>query len=233
MVSYRKGVITYSEAWHGKGFADTSCRRPPPPYGGRAQPAGSVFAPAHRRQAVSGEEAISSAASLRPDICLLDLSMPGIGGVEACRGILETTPECRVIIYSRHDDGRYLLELFHAGIWGYVCKKDSPSRLLEAIDAVRRGEVFMGLPDPDGQRTAILKKMRATKTDDALSSLSPREREILRLIADGTSIRDIAARLCISPKTVESHKYNILTKLRAGSVTDLVKVALRNGLIHV
>lgn len=72
----------------------------------------------------------------------------------------------------------------------------------------------MGLPDPDGQRTAILKKMRATKTDDALSSLSPREREILRLIADGTSIRDIAARLCISPKTVESHKYNILTKLR-------------------
>ena len=159
--------------------------------------------------------------------------MPGIGGVEACRGILETTPECRVIIYSRHDDGRYLLELFYAGIWGYVCKKDSPSRLLEAIDAVRRGEVFMGLPDPDGQRTAILKKMRATKTDDALSSLSPREREILRLIADGTSIRDIAARLCISPKTVESHKYNILTKLRAGSVTDLVKVALRNGLIHV
>lgn len=91
----------------------------------------------------------------------------------------------------------------------------------------------MGLPDPDGQRAAILKKMRATKTDDALSSLSPREREILRLIADGTSIRDIAARLCISPKTVESHKYNILTKLRAGSVTDLVKVALRNGLIHV
>ena len=197
----------------------------------------SLLAPySHLRiggQAVSGEEAISSAASLRPDICLLDLSMPGIGGVEACRGILETTPECRVIIYSRHDDGRYLLELFHAVIWGYVCKKDSPSRLLEAIDAVRRGEVFMGLPDPDGQRTAILKKMRATKTDDALSSLSPREREILRLIADGTSIRDIAARLCISPKTVESHKYNILTKLRAGSVTDLVKVALRNGLIHV
>ena len=114
-----------------------------------------------------------------------------------------------------------------------MCKKDSPGRLLEAIDAVRRGEVFMGLPDPDGQRAAILKKMRATKTDDALSSLSPREREILRLIADGTSIRDIAARLCISPKTVESHKYNILTKLRAGSVTDLVKAALRNGLIHV
>ena len=115
----------------------------------------SLLAPySHLRiggQAVSGEEAISSAASLRPDICLLDLSMPGIGGVEACRGILETTPECRVIIYSRHDDGRYLLELFHAGIWGYVCKKDSPAAFLRPLMPYAGGRSSWGSPIRTGR----------------------------------------------------------------------------------
>ena len=197
----------------------------------------SLLAPyAHLRivgQATSGEEGIACAAALRPDICLMDLSMPGIGGVEACRGVLETLPDCRVVIYSRHDDGRFLLELFQAGIWGYVCKKDSPGRLLQAIYAARQGEVFMGLPDPAGERTALLRKLRSIRRDDSISILSPREREILRLLADGLSVKDVAEALFISPKTVETHKYNILTKLKAGSLADLVKIALKNGLIQV
>lgn len=183
--------------------------------------------------AISGEEAIASAAARRPDIVLLDLSMPGIGGVEACKGILEACPQSRVIMYTRHDDGRFLLELFHAGIWGYVCKKDSPGRLLSAIEAVSKGEVFLGLSDPLGQRLAMLRSLRARPQVDSLSALSPREKEILKLLADGHSVREIAETLYISPKTVESHKYNVLTKLKASSLSELVKIALRCGLIQV
>ena len=118
---------------------------------------------------------------------------------------------------------------------GHVCKSDAPGTLLQAIESVRRGKDFLTCPDPGGFLAAMLQnrlEARSTNSPD-ISILSPREKEIFRRLADGQGIKAIAQALYISPKTVESHKYNVLTKLKAASVGDLVKIAIRHGLLHI
>lgn len=203
----------------------------------------SLLAPyAHLRvagMALNGGEAVALAASLAPHLLILDLGLPGMNGVETGRAVLQVRPQARILIYTGHEDQRWLPELIDLGIMGHVRKSESPGVLLKAIESVRRGEVFLSFPDP-GNRVAALLRQRRTAVDDAgreagggLDALSPREKEIFRLLADGKSVKRIAADLYISPKTVESHKYNLLTKLRAGSVGDLVKIAIRHGLVKV
>lgn len=203
----------------------------------------SLLAPyAHLRvagMALNGGEAVALAASLAPHLLILDLGLPGMNGVETGRAVLQVRPQTRILIYTGHEDQRWLPELIDLGIMGHVRKSESPGVLLKAIESVRRGEVFLSFPDP-GNRVASLLRQRRTTVDDAgreagggLDALSPREKEIFRLLADGKSVKRIAADLYISPKTVESHKYNLLTKLRAGSVGDLVKIAIRHGLVKV
>lgn len=199
----------------------------------------SLLAPhAHLRvagMALSGGEAVSLAASLAPQIVIMDLGMPGMNGVDAARAVLEVQPQARILIYTGHEDQRFLPELIDIGIMGHVRKSEPPGVLLKAIESLRRGEIFLSCPDPGGCLAALLRQRRlaAGRTGGDLSALSPREKEIFRLLADGRSVKGIARDLCISPKTVETHKYNLLTKLQAGSVGDLVKIAIRHGLVRL
>ncbi|MDO5484020.1 MAG: response regulator transcription factor [Desulfovibrionaceae bacterium] len=185
--------------------------------------------------AQSGSEAVPLAASLMPHIIIMDLGMPGMNGVEASRAVLQVLPEARILIYTGHEDQRFLPELVELGIMGHVRKSESPGVLLEAIDSIRAGEVFLTCPDPGGCLSAMLRaRLEAREAHGPdISVLSPREKEIFRLLADGQSVKNIAQHLFISPKTVESHKYNVLTKLKAGSMGDLVKIAIRHGLLQL
>ncbi|MBQ3060045.1 MAG: response regulator transcription factor [Desulfovibrio sp.] len=199
----------------------------------------SLLAPyAHLRvtgMARSGSEAVALAASLTPHIVIMDLTMPGMNGVEASRAILQALPRTRILIYTGHEDQRFLPELMELGIMGHVRKSEAPEVLLKAIESLRRNEIFLTCPDPGGCLSAMLRARLEAHDEHAvdISVLSPREKEIFRLLADGKSIKVIAQHLFISPKTVESHKYNLLTKLKAESVGDLVKIAIRHGMLQV
>lgn len=183
--------------------------------------------------AANGDEAVSLAAAHTPHVAIMDISMPGMNGVDATRAVRDVCPGIRVIIYTMHTDQRFLLELLQAGIAGHVLKSDPPATLLRALETVRRGEVFFSGPDPRGRLAAMMRDAALSPRDDRIDALSPREKQIFRLLADGTSVRDIAETLHISPKTVETHKYNLLTKLRVSSLSELTKLAIRYGLVSV
>ena len=177
--------------------------------------------------ACSGGEAVALAAALSPHLV-----------VQTGRAVLEVQPRVRIVVYTGLEDQRWLPELVDLGIMGHVRKSEPPGVLLRAIESVRRGEIFVTFPDPGGRMVALLRERRAADSavGDAaadLRALSPREKQIFRLLADGKSVKAIAGELFISPKTVETHKYNLLTKLKAASVGDLVKIAIRHGLVKV
>lgn len=186
--------------------------------------------------ALSGGEAVTLATSLMPHIVLLDINMPGMNGVETGRAILRMLPETRIIIHTGDEEQRFLPELIDMGIMGHVRKSDSPDVLIRAIESVRQGRVFVSFPDPGGRVTMLLENARndaAGAAGDALSALSPREKEIFRLLVAGHGAKAIAAELHISPRTAETHKYNILTKLQAESMVDLMKIAIRIGHVRL
>jgi len=184
-------------------------------------------------EAVDGAQALDLAESLRPDLVVMDISMPGLDGVTATRRIKRRFPRIQIIIYTMHADDRFIVELLKAGISGHVLKGGAVSDLLEALEAVRRGETFFTSQTPQ----LILDRLRRDRNPadgaDRLASLSPREMEVFRLLADGHAIKAIAERLCISPKTVETHKYNLMEKLNAQGVTDLTKLAIKAKIISV
>lgn len=180
--------------------------------------------------AVSGEQAVTLAASTRPDVVIMDISMPRMNGVEAALAMADVSPQTRVIIYTMHADQRFVLELFKAGIAGHVLKEDDPGELLKAVQTVHEGGTYftsVTLQVLRGQ----LGSGKAAAAGDGLRHLSPRELEVFRLLADGVALKSIAAQLCISPKTVETHKYNIMEKLGAHSQADLTKLAIRHRVI--
>ncbi len=189
--------------------------------------------------ALDGNEGVGLAASLNPHILILDMNLPGMNGVETGRAVLEVCPLTRILIYTGDEEQRWLPELLDMGIMGHVRKSESPSILLRAIECVRTGEIFLSFPDPGARLATMLRQRRqgmesAQDGGDAdLRALSPREKEVFLLLVDGRTIKSIAADLYISRKTVETHKYNVLTKLQAGSVGDLVKIAVRHGLVIV
>ena len=203
----------------------------------------SLLAPyAHLRvvgMALTGGEAVALAASMLPHLMVLDLGMPGMNGVETGRAVLEVRPGTRILVYTGHEDQRWLPELIDIGIMRHVRKSEPPGVLLRAIESVRQGNIFLSFSDPGGRLAALLRARRQAADETGgeggsnLNALSPREKEIFRLLADGWSVKAIAGDLHISPKTVETHKYNLLTKLQAGSVGDLVKIAIRHGLLKV
>ncbi len=188
--------------------------------------------------ATDGPTAVARAGALEPDILVLDVSMPGMNGVEAAYRIREISPETRLVVFSMHAEPEFVLSLFRAGIAGYVLKDESVTALVNALEIVRNGgtsysstvnrllhEHMLELELGDGKA--------AREMQDGIARLSVREKEIFPLLADGMSVKEIADRLCISPKTVESHKYNIFDKLKARSIADLTKLGIRKGLVKV
>lgn len=188
--------------------------------------------------AVSGSAAVSLATSQNPHILLLDLNMPGMNGIEAGRAITQLLPSMRIIIYTGDEEQRFLPELIDIGIMGYVRKSDNPQSLLKAIESVSRGEVYIGFPDPGCRVTSLLQRVHHNGEGDGaevdnIAALSPRELEIFSLLVNGENTKAIANRLCISPRTAETHKYNIFTKLQAEGMMDLMKIAIRTGYVKL
>ncbi len=184
-------------------------------------------------EAGDGEEALAAVARSKPDVVIMDIVMPRMNGLEATRLIKERHPDTRVLILSMYDDHEYVVQIIQAGASGYVLKRVVTEDLVRAIHAVHAGESFLY---PPIAAKLIGDYLRVTKGDDGRGagdgeSLTTREREVLKLIADGNSNGQIADQLGLSRKTVDSHRANAMRKLDLHDVTEVVKYAIRTGLI--
>ena len=179
-------------------------------------------------ESADGQETIRLARRLQPDIALLDVSMPSLNGVDAARELLRVSPGSRVVLLTMHKDNAYLVEALRAGVRGYVLKSQPTAELLHALREVARGEVYLA---PGFWRTLV--ESYQNGEDMVLDPLSPREREVLQLVAEGKTTKEIAATLGISFKTAETHRANIMGKLDIHETAGLVRYAIRNRLIPV
>jgi two-component system, NarL family, response regulator NreC len=177
-------------------------------------------------EAANGREAIAQAHHLKPDIVVMDVSMPELNGIEGTRRICEELPQSKVIALSMHKDSVYVREILRAGARGYLLKDSDDDDLLRALRAVARGEAFLSPAISD----AVLTDYRKHVTNP-IDLLTSREREILTLIAEGKTNKDIAQDLHLSVYTVESHRGSVLEKLNLHNTGDIVRFALRNGLV--
>ncbi|HET6352636.1 MAG TPA: response regulator transcription factor [Coriobacteriia bacterium] len=180
-------------------------------------------------EAADGEEAVSLTEALRPDLVLMDIGMPVLNGMEATRQIVERVPESRVIVLSGHSEQRFVTEALQAGAAGYVLKDAEFDELAQAVDAVAAGGVFLS---PSVQAAIVDEfagrepRMRGVSP----RSLTAREREVLQLIAEGLTTKQVASKLGLSVKTVETHRRQVMEKTNANSVADLVRYAIREGI---
>jgi DNA-binding NarL/FixJ family response regulator len=184
-------------------------------------------------EAASGEEALTLAARTRPDIVLLDVGMPGVGGLNAAHRLAREAPSSKVVILSQHDDEEYVIEaMVDAGAAGYLVKTDAAAELLSALRAVAAGKRYLST----AVAPAVLARLKNTRGAAAGSSgavkLTRREREVLSLIGEGATSKDIAARLGISPKTAQVHRDNLKQKLKAKSTAAMVRYAIKHKLIR-
>jgi len=181
-------------------------------------------------EAGSGEEALELAKAARPDIVLMDISLPKMSGIEATRKLVQSNPSIRVLILTVHEDKSLLQEAIRAGASGYILKRAVKSELLSAIDAIGRGDLYV---HPSMTRallpTSPLKKIA---NDGSIKALTPREIDVLRLIAHGYTNSQIGKQLNISVRTVEYHRGNLMGKLYLDSRVELVRFAAENGLLE-
>ncbi|MEA1901769.1 MAG: response regulator transcription factor [Thermodesulfobacteriota bacterium] len=184
-------------------------------------------------EAVDGLEAVEFAKSLKPNIVIMDISMPNLSGIEATRQIKALNPGNQIVIYTMHSDKEFVIDLFKAGISAYVLKDDPLSDLILALKAVEGGGTYFSTMAPTILARHMEEMEEKTTSKNSFDTLSQREMEVFQLLAEGKRIKEIANQLFISPKTVESHKYNIMEKLQAASVIDLTKIAIRKNLIKV
>lgn len=180
----------------------------------------------------SGEEGVERTRSLRPDVVVMDLDMPGIGGLEATRQIASLEPDTKVLVLTSHAEAEYLLPVLEAGGSGYVQKTHADTELIAAIRVVARGEVFLY---PSATRLLLRGYRMAEEKGEAspLEELSEREREVLALTAEGYSSSEIGKKLFISPKTVDTYRSRLTQKLGLSHRSKLVRFALRTGVLKV
>jgi two-component system response regulator NreC len=183
-------------------------------------------------EASDGWEAVEKTRELAPDIILMDLTMPDLNGFEATRRIREQSPETKVLALTMHENERYIFQVIHAGASGYVVKGASPEELLEAIRTVHRGQNYLSAAVTRAILDDYVKRAREGKEPEAYDGLTSREREVLRLVGKGLTSKEIAEALYLSPHTVERHKANIMEKLNLHSRRELIRYALRKGLIR-
>jgi two-component system response regulator NreC len=183
-------------------------------------------------EAEDGREAIEKVGQLLPDVVLMDIAMPGLNGLEATRRIKKRFPQVQVVILTVHANEEYIFQILRAGASGYVVKQAAPTELLSAIQAAYRGESFLS---PSVSRTVIeeyIRRAEATAGEDSYDQLTDRQREILQLIAEGHSNREMAELLHISIKTVETHRAHLMDKLDLHSTAELTQYAIQKGVIR-
>jgi DNA-binding NarL/FixJ family response regulator len=178
--------------------------------------------------ASDGRALITAAQELRPDVILLDISMPLLNGIDAARQIRQILPEARLIFLTMHKDRDYVVEAFRAGASGYILKWSAEEELTAAIRSVLAGKKYLTPLLPNSWLEAHSR--RSPGAEAACCDLSSREREVLQLLAEGLSAKQIAATLTLSTKTVEFHKYRIMHKLGIHTIAQLAKYALEHGL---
>jgi len=184
-------------------------------------------------EAGGGEAAVALVEQLRPDVVLMDLTMPDISGAEATRRIKKVAPEVHVLALTIHENEAYFFEMLNAGANGYIPKRASPEDLLAAIRVAAAGDVFLHPIVAGALVQDYLRRVSTGTERESYDGLTSRQREVLTLIAEGLSNQNIASQLGISVRTVERHRENIMDRLNLHSRTDLVKYALRKGLIDL
>jgi len=177
-------------------------------------------------EACTGHDAVAQAIALEPDLVIIDVSMPELNGIEATRRIVEQVPRTRVLALSMHRDGVYVREMLRAGAKGYLLKDADDEALIDAVQAVARGDAYLSPSVAD----SVLTDYRRHVTNP-LDLLSTREREVLQLISEGRTNKDIAQLLSLSVHTVDSHRSRLMEKLNLNSTGELVRFAIRNGLV--
>lgn len=181
-------------------------------------------------EAVTGEAAVSMAAALQPDVVLMDIAMPGMDGIEATRRIKAASPQIGVLVLTMHRSDEHFFAMLKAGASGYVLKAAETNELLGAIHSVARGEAFLYPAMAKRLMEDYLSRVPGSE-DSSDSRLTPRERQILKLIADGYTNKEIADRLVLSPSTVHSHRNNLMRKLDLDTQHGLIQYARRRGWI--
>lgn len=188
--------------------------------------------------ASDGLQAVSQVKTLKPDIVIMDISMPNLRGIDATHEIKKSREQTHVMIYTMYSEREYVISLFRIGISAYILKREPIKELVRAIKVVARGGTYF----TNGVRKILQHQLdslimgdlsEVREVENGIKKLSIREKEIFILLADGLRVKEIAERLCISPKTVETHKYNIMDKLQAPTLPILTKIAIKKNLIDV
>lgn len=178
-------------------------------------------------EASDGQEALRYAQTLNPDIAVMDITMPILNGLDAARQMSISSPKVKIILLTQHDEEQYLSEALEAGVKGYVLKSQVASDLIQAMRQVSRGEVYLS----PGVSGAVMEAYRS-KSEKPRDALTTRERQVLQLIAEGKSTKDIASLLGISVKTAESHRTRLMQKLDIHETASLVLYAVRRGIVQ-
>ena len=186
-------------------------------------------------EAGSGREGLEMACKTKPDLMMIDLSLPDMNGIQLTRKLRNQFPATAIIIVTMHAKVDYIAEAFQAGATGYVIKESAAEGLMKGIETVSKGDYFLdSAVSPQVVKTLMKMPGKETKiTDTQYATLTVREQEVLRLLAEGLSTKEIAEKLCISPKTVENHRANIMKKLDLHSTIEVVRYAAKLGLIDM
>ena len=180
-------------------------------------------------EAADGRTALELCSTLHPDVVVMDIGMPGLNGIEATRQVTTHHPRTKVVALSMNADRRYVHAMFEAGAWAYLVKSSASEELIRAIRAVAHDEKYVSPTVAHAVLDAFVVGPRATQRDPR-GELSPREREVLQLLAEGMTSKEIAARLDLAVSTIETHRKQIMAKLELRSVAELTKFAIRTGI---
>jgi len=182
-------------------------------------------------EAVDGSEAVEKAQQIKPDVAILDISMPSLNGLEAARQIVKSVAQTKVLVLTMYDSDPLVQQMLEAGARGYVLKSDAARDLVTAVDALRRNKTFFTRKVAQLVLEGYLDK-KETVPEDGSFRLTGRQREIVQLLAEGKSSKEVACALGLSVKTAETHRANIMRRLDCHSVTGLVRYAIRNHIIE-